>query len=116
MTYDLIKNAISEMEASGKTKKIVEYGSYCTKKILENPSIENLFSLSNVFTKKTNLADKRVLDAMKSIEKYANASMCMLGNSIFAMGETEKISRILGTYGQVFICNVDQNGARVLDL
>jgi len=101
---------------SEKTEKIVEYGSYCTKKILENPSVENLFYLAQVFTKKTNLADKKVLDAMKSVEKYGNASMCMLGNSIFAMGETEKICRILGTYGRVFICNVDQNGARVLDL
>jgi len=96
------------------TGKIADYGRYCTKKILENPTIENLFYLSNFFTKKTDLATPRLLKAIKNIENYGKASMCMLGNSIYAMGETDKISKILIKYGRVYICNVDQNGARVL--
>lgn len=43
---------------SDKASDIINYGGYCTKKLLEKPSIENLFSLSQVFTKKTNLAEK----------------------------------------------------------
>ena len=74
-----------------------------------------LFSLSQVFTKKTNLAEKKVLEAIKASSKYGMASMCMLGNSVFTLGETEKLCKILSSFGKVFVCNVDEYGARVLD-
>ena len=95
-------------------EKTIEYGKYCTKKIIEKPSIENLFSLSKTFTEKTNLASKKVKDAIKAVNNYGQASMCMLGNSVFAIGKTEKICNILSSFGRVYICNIDQNGARLL--
>jgi pantoate kinase len=102
---------------SDKTKidKIIDYGNYCTKKLLENPSIENFFYLSRVFAKKTTLANKKILDAINAVADYGNASMCMLGNSVFAVGETLKISSILSEFGQVYICQIDEYGARILD-
>ena len=97
-----------------KTKDIVSYGRYCTKKLLESPSFENLFSLSQVFTKKTKLADQRVLEAIEAANKFGMASMCMLGNSVFAVGETTKLCQMLSSFGKVYLCSVDECGARIL--
>ena len=97
-----------------KTEKITEYGRYCTKKLLENPSIENLFYLSQVFTRKTGLADKTVIEAINSTKQYGFASMCMLGNSVFAIGKTNQLSSVLSKFGKVYVCNIDHAGARVL--
>jgi hypothetical protein len=38
----------------------------------------------------------------------------MLGNSIFAIGDTNKLSKTLSTFGNVYICTVDKYGAQVL--
>ena len=93
---------------------IIEYGQFCTKKILENPSVENLFYLSNIFTKKTGLATKDILKAIDACEKHGNISMCMLGNSVFSVGKTDELSKILSNFGKVYICTVDETGARIL--
>lgn len=98
-----------------KAKDIVNYGRYCTKKLLENPSFENFFSLSQVFTKNTNLADKRVLESIKAADQFGMASMCMLGNSVFAAGKTDKLCEILSNFGKVYVCTVDECGARVIE-
>ena len=95
-------------------KKIGEYGRICTKKLLENPSIENFFYQSQFFTKKTGLADKKVLQAIDSISNNGLASMCMLGNSVFAIGRTEDLTKALSKYGQVYVTSVDCIGARII--
>jgi len=99
----------------GKITKIAEYGKYCTKKLLESPSIENLFSLSQTFTRKTGLADKRVIEAIDAANKFGLASMCMLGNSVFAMGKTTQLCNVLSSFGKVYVCNIDECGARILE-
>ncbi len=100
---------------AAKANKIIDYGKYCTKKLLEKPSVENLFSLSQVFTKKTGLADKCVVEAIDAANRFGMASMCMLGNSVFVMGKTSELCKVLMDHGRVFVCNVDQVGARVLE-
>lgn len=100
---------------ASKANKIMDYGKYCTKKLLEKPSVENLFSLSQVFTKKTGLADKQVVEAINDANRFGMASMCMLGNSVFAMGKTNELCKVLMDHGRVFVCNVDQVGTRVLE-
>jgi pantoate kinase len=101
---------------SSKANKIIDYGKYCTKKLIENPSIENLFLLSQTFTQKTGLADKRVLEAIDTANQFGMASMCMLGNSVFAIGNTDKLCRSLSSFGKVYVCCVDEYGARVLEV
>ncbi len=96
-------------------KKISEYGRLCTKKLLENPSIENFFYQSQIFTKKTDLADKKTLQAIDLVKNFGVASMCMLGNSIFAAGKTKEISRVLSVFGKVYICCIDEYGAKILE-
>lgn len=98
-----------------KIENITAVGRYCTKKLLENPSIENLFSLSQIFAKQTGLADKRVLEAIDAANHFGMASMCMLGNSVFAAGNTDKLLQTLSLFGKTFVCCVDECGARVLE-
>ncbi len=103
------------LEDTKKVSKIVDYGKYCTKKILQKPSVETLFSLSQAFTENTNLADEKVQNAIKTANKFGLASMCMLGNSIFAMGKTDELCNALSSFGKIFVCSVDEFGARVLE-
>ncbi len=100
---------------SDKMKDVISCGRDCTRKLLESPTVENLFSLSQVFTKKTNLVTKQVVEAIDAASEFGMASMCMLGNSIFAMGETGKLCEKLKSFGKVFVCTVDEHGARIVN-
>jgi len=97
-----------------KLREISEHGKYCVKKLLEKPSIENLFSLSQFFTKKINLAEKRVVEAIEAANHFGMSSMCMLGNSVFALGKTVELSKTLSLFGKTFVCCVDECGAMIL--
>ena len=101
------------LEDKSKIDKIIEYGKFCTKKLLENPSIENLFFQSQVFTKNTKFADEQVLKAIDAANRYGKASMCMIGNSVFAMGKTNDLCNVLSTFGKIYVCSVDEYGARI---
>ncbi|MFO7677933.1 MAG: pantoate kinase [Thermoplasmatota archaeon] len=98
-----------------KIESIGSYGKYCIKKLIERPSIENLFYLSNLFTNKTGLADEKVLEAIENANNYGMASMCMLGNSVFSVGDTDLLCNILSKFGTVYICPIDRFGAQVIN-
>jgi pantoate kinase len=99
---------------SERMKNVIKYGRICSKKLLESPTVENLFSVSQFFTKKTNLASERVIQAIEAASEFGMASMCMLGNSIFAMGQTDRLYEKLKPFGKVFFCTIDKNGARIV--
>jgi pantoate kinase len=120
--YDLVLCVVGKkldtkkiLSDSIKATKIADYGKYCTKKLLENPSIENFFSLSQTFARKTDLADGRVIEAIDAANKFGMASMCMLGSSVFAIGKTDKLCNVLSSFGKTYVCSVDECGARVLE-
>jgi pantoate kinase len=97
-----------------KMNEIASYGRYCTKKLLEHPTLEHLFLLGQDFTRKCGLADPRVLQAIDAAHHYGNASMCMLGNAVFAVGNTAMLCKTLSFFGYVSCCTVDVEGARVV--
>lgn len=98
-----------------KMRIIKKYGKWCTDELVRNPSLEKLFSLSRLFAEKTGLASEKVSEAIETASHHGMASMCMLGNSVFAIGDTEKLSIVLSSFGDIFVCNVDEDGARVLE-
>ena len=100
---------------SQRIKTIINCGKDCTRKLLEFPTVENLFTISQFFTKKTNIASERVIEAIDAANEFGIASMCMLGNSIFAMGQTNKLCTKLKSFGKVFICSTDKKGARIVN-
>jgi pantoate kinase len=97
-----------------KVREIATYGRYCTKKLLIKPSLEHLFSLGWEFTRKIDIADKLVLQAIEKANAYGMASMCMLGNSVFAVGDVPALCKVLSSYGKVYCCTIDERGARLL--
>jgi len=100
------------------TEKLVQIassGRYCTKKLLEQPSLEHLFSLGWEFTRKIGLAEPQVLQAIETAHQFGMASMCMLGNSVFAVGNTLLLQKALSMFGQVWVCGIDQTGARLIE-
>ncbi len=99
---------------AAKVNEIASYGRYCTKKLLEAPSVEHLFSLAYEFTRKSGLADPKVLQAIERANQHGMASMCMLGNAVFAIGDTPLLCTILSAFGTVSCCTIDLQGARVL--
>ena len=106
-TKDILKN---ERVAD----RISESGRECMNEIIASPTIENFFSLSRRFAEETGLMNEKVKKAVKEACRHGMASMCMLGNSVFAMGDTKKIARVLSKYGKVYTCTVDEKGARIL--
>ena len=120
--YDLVLCVVDKkmdtrkiLSDSDKMKDVISCGRECTRKLLESPTVENLFSLSQVFTKKTNLVTKQVVEAIDAASEFGMASMCMLGNSVFAMGETGKLCEKLKSFDKVFVCNIDEHGARIMN-
>ena len=47
--------------------------------------------------------------------QFGMASMCMLGNSVFASGNTDKLCETLSKFGRVFVCTVDECGAQIIE-
>jgi len=54
------------------------------------------------------------LEAIDAANQYGMASMCMLGNSVFAIGDTDALCKTLTNFGRVYVCLVDEYGARII--
>jgi pantoate kinase len=98
-----------------KFKKIATIGKRCTQQLLQHPSLENLFRLGQRFTKDTGLASDNVQAAIDAAAPFGLASMCMLGNSVFATGNTPMLRQTLEAFGNVWVCTLDLAGARLID-
>jgi len=97
----------------GYRKKINRYGVMCMKEMINKPTIENFFNLSYDFASKTGLANKKIIKAIEEAKKYGMASQAMLGNSVFAVGNTKKLVKTLKNFGKVYVCRIGGK-ARVL--
>ena len=95
-----------------KREVINEIGKECLSKFLREPNVENFFDLSLYFAENSGLMDSKVRKVLKEINRIGKASMCMIGNSIFAI-YNKKIEKILSKY-ENYVCNVDNYGARIL--
>jgi pantoate kinase len=98
-----------------KMKRIQEIGKSCTDSLLKDPTIPHFFKLCWYFTKETGLASQKILQALKDANKHGYASMCMLGNTVFATGDIQLLSKSLEKYGQIFVTKSDMQGVRIID-
>jgi pantoate kinase len=96
-------------------KKINENGRECLLQLIKSPKLWELMWLSLAFSKSTELMVKEVEEAVIAARKHGLASMSMLGNSIFAMGDARGLVSELQSYGMVYVCKVDKEGARIVD-
>lgn len=94
-------------------KKINRYGVMCMKEMMNKPTIENFFHLSYDFTLKTGLINRKIIRVIEDVSKHGMASQAMLGNPVFAIGDTEKLVKTLKDFGTIYVCRIDGK-ARVL--
>lgn len=95
-------------------EKINRSGRELVDSFISNPDLERLFILSEDFAKDAGLATEKILEAIGSCAEYGYAGMSMLGNSVFASGETEILESVLKRFGKVIRCEVDNRGARTI--
>lgn len=98
-----------------KLSRISSIGRLCTKQLLEHPSVDHFFELSQEFSIKTTLLHPRVREVLEQVSKQGIGSMAMLGNAVFCIGNIDQLCTILGKYSKkIYICDVDSQGARML--
>jgi pantoate kinase len=102
------------MDLEHKTR-INEHGEKCLKKLIKDPNLQDMIKLSYRFSKSTELMSKEVENAILAASEYGMASMAMLGNSLFAIGDTDNLVNTLSEYGEVHICRLDKRGMRLVE-
>jgi pantoate kinase len=95
--------------------RINDFGKECLNQLITNPDIKKLMYLSSAFSKGTGLLSWGVEEAMSAVRRLGIASMSMLGNSLFAVGDTENLAASLKNFGEVFVCSIDREGARIVN-
>lgn len=91
---------------------INKHGGRCLSELLKEPDIHNLFKQSLRFAKGTKLMTPAVKRAVDAAGEFGYASMSMLGNSIFCMGDAKAQARALQAHGDVYTCSIEKQGAR----
>ena len=112
ITACVFKNPLSTADIltnKEKSTAISKAGEKCIGEMKSNPTLDNLFRLSRRFTEESGLASKEVRDALDLLENK-QASMIMLGNSVFALGVEESLREL----GETFILQTDTEGPRIL--
>ncbi len=108
MTSDVLGNAQKRLVAN-------RVGKECVEKMAIAPTLANLMRLSREFMKRTGLATKEVEAAVIAAEDFGPASMTMLGNSLFAVGNAREQERVLSSHGKTFKAKVDWRGPRITE-
>ena len=97
-----------------KRQAISAAGRRCIDEFANNRTLEHLFVLGMEFVEDAGLISKDVLKGMMEAEKHGMASMVMLGNSIFCVGDTDDLLKALKPFGPTYRCEIDQKGPRLL--
>jgi pantoate kinase len=95
-------------------QRIDTHGGQCVDRLLANPTLDNLLSLSALFARETGLASGRVADAVAAAAGPDKASMAMLGGSVFAVGDIGRLQEVLNGFGRTYLCRVEEQGPRLL--
>ncbi len=95
-------------------RRVNRAGSECLRRFLEAPTLERFFELSLRFARETGLASRESLELAGAIvaKGVGLASVSMIGNSVFAVGELASIKAMMEGWGEVLVCDVDLGGAR----
>ncbi|MHB8605794.1 MAG: pantoate kinase [Thermoplasmatota archaeon] len=81
-----------------------------------SPTLENFFHTSYTFADEAGLLTPNMRNAIEDTRGIGHATMSMLGNSIFATGNANQLEERLSKHGDVFRCEIEPNGARLLKI
>lgn len=95
-------------------ERINQVGRNCIERFDLDEGLPSLIKLSREFALACGFVKGDLNEALHVCDEFGSGSISMLGNSVFALGDTEKLSIRLLDYGPTFICKIDNEGARVL--
>ena len=98
----------------GMKAKINAIGKKCLEEFELDTTISSFSRLSKRFTMDIGMASPEALRAIAAAEKFGQASMSMLGNSVFAFGETDRLEEVLSPFGKIYRTKVDGKGPRLI--
>jgi pantoate kinase len=98
----------------GKVAAINRVGGHLVDEFAQGPTLDRLFDLGNRFAEDAGLVSRTVLEVVRASRMFGRAAMAMLGNSIFAIGNTEQLATLYRKFGTLQRCEVASVGARVL--
>lgn len=104
------------LEDEHRRRSIERVGRECYRALVRDPTPRTFFRVSKAFTLRTGLAGHKVMEALEVLEEVGDASMIMLGNSVFARGDLDAIERRLSRFGPTFRLSLDIEGPRVLEV
>ena len=89
-------------------------GSECVARFMKEPTLERFFELSLLFSARSGLVSERSLGLARAIvaKGVGLGSVSMIGNAVFAVGDTQALREMMEGRGEVFVCGVDLAGAR----
>jgi pantoate kinase len=90
-------------------------GKKCLDEFESDPSLSAFSRLSKRFALETGIASPEALRAIAAVEKYGQASMSMLGNSVFAFGDVDRIEKVLQGFGTTFRTRIDARIPRLIN-
>ena len=95
-------------------RSVNRVGAICMKEMLKEPTLDNFFALSHRFARLSGLASKEALILVEEVHarRLGLASVSMIGNSVFAIGDIPALKSFMKGYGKVYVCATDLRGAR----
>lgn len=97
-----------------KRREINDKGGYLVDSVVKQPTLEKIMTNSRIFALETGLATKKIRRAIDTASMHGQASMSMLGSSVFAVGDTQKLKEALSRMAEVVVCKVDTIGPRIV--
>ncbi len=107
LTKEILENEETRNEINSKGAGLLE-------SMVKDQTIERLMVNSRIFAIESGLATKKLIKAMDLVTGPGMASMSMLGNSLFAIGDVERIKERLSSVGEVRVCKIDTQGPRLV--
>lgn len=80
------------------------------------PSMDAFLAHSQEFARDAGLLTDTMERAIHAAKPHGKASMSMLGNSLFAFGNTPKLADALAPFGEVRVVPVSETGARLVEI
>ena len=98
-----------------KVAQINRVGGPLVDEFSREPTFERLFELGSRFAAETGLANRTLLEVVQASRMFGRATMAMLGNSVFATGNSAQLATLFLKFGTLQRCEVDNEGARLVD-
>jgi pantoate kinase len=94
--------------------KINAIGKKCVDTFAMDMTLTEFLRMSKVFAVESGIASPEALRAIAEAEKFGQASLSMLGNSVFAFGDIDKLEDALNDFGTTYRTKVDLQGPRMI--